>query len=31
METIVTTTEKMDIMESGDGVYTVCDGNGNSN
>ena len=31
METIVTATEKMGIMESGDGVYTTCDGNGNGN
>ena len=31
METIVISMEKMGIMESGDGVHTVCDSKSNSN
>ena len=31
VETIVMATENMGIIESGDGVHTMCDGNGSSN
>ena len=30
-QTIVMAMEKMAIMESGDSVHTMCDGNGNGN